>query len=67
MFNTTSMTGSGIVVYFLVAFLQALGVVDANENDISRYVVNGIEIASYIMMAWGQIRRKDLAWGFWRK
>lgn len=69
MFEKVSMTGTGIVVslaVLVVSFLEAYGVT-VTQNEVVE-VINGLAgFVGFILVIWGQVRRKDLKAGLLRK
>ena len=66
MFTTVSMTGSGLLTIALGTVLGWLGV-NAEASQLAGWVDAIVKLAGLIMLVIGQLRRKDLSWGFWRK
>lgn len=66
MFTNVSMTGTGMGVLILVGVLQWLGI-SFDANQATTIVKDIVEVGSFVLMVWGQLRRADLSWGFWRK
>lgn len=60
------MTGSGMLVIALGYILNYLGV-NADSSDLAGYADGILKVAGLIMLLWGQLRRKDLTWGLFRK
>ena len=60
------MTGTGVAAYLIVAILQFLGV-DVDYGTTVEAIVNLVAFVSFFLIVFGQLRRKDLRWGFWRK
>lgn len=67
MFKTTSMTGVGILTISLTWFVQWLGIVDIDQNAISKGAVGLFDLIGLVLTIAGQLRRKDLSFGLWRK
>jgi len=67
MFSTFSMTGSGIVIFAVMAGLKYLNVNGVSEDQVAGAIANGVQLVSFVMMLWGQIRRSDLNLGLVRK
>lgn len=66
MFNSTSMTGSGLVAFLLIVGLKYLGIVNV-DDQVVKLVTDVIENGSFLLMIFGQVRRKDLKFGLIRK
>ena len=66
MFIGTSMAGSGLVVSVLVFGAKFLGL-DLDEGTITEGVANILAAVGFVLLVWGQLRRKDLNWGLFRK
>lgn len=66
MFTSISMAGTGLVVTLIETILRLFGFEFAEGSVFA--AVNGIVIAvGFVLMIVGQLRRKDLLWGFLRK
>lgn len=65
MFATTSMTGTGLVVFILSNLFMYWGI-DFDTGELTEMVNKIILALGAIMTMYGQIRRKDLKWGLWR-
>lgn len=61
------MTGSGIVIFAVMAGLKYLNVNGVSEDQVAGAIANGVQLLSFVMMLWGQIRRSDLYLGLVRK
>lgn len=66
MFKTVSMTGSGMLVIALATILSWIGV-NADSSQIAGWVDSILSVAGLLMLVIGQLKRKDLKFGFWRK
>lgn len=66
MFNTISMTGTGMIIALLAFGLPYIGI-NLDQNTITQFVDAVAQVISIILMAWGQIRRPDLVGGIVRK
>lgn len=66
MFNTVSLTGTGIVVFVLVQVLSYFNII-VPETQVQSAVEAIIQIVSFLMIIYGQIRRADMAYGLFRK
>jgi len=66
MFTNVSMTGTGILTIILSYILSVLGV-NAETSQIASWVASMINLLGLIWVIWGQLRRKDLSVGFFRK
>lgn len=66
MFKNVSMTGTGLLVLVIGSLLGWLGV-DFSESQVVELTTKIIEISALLWVIYGQLRRKDLSWGFWRK
>jgi len=60
-----SKAGSG-VAFFIMSVLFAFGF-EVPDELVENAVAGVIAILSLILMVWGQIDRKDLKWGLFRK
>lgn len=56
-----------MLTYAIVWVLRAATGVSVDEYVVYDIVTKFIEIAALIGVVWGQLARKDLSWGFWRK
>ena len=66
MFTGTSMTGVGVVISIL-AFIAKYFQLDLDEGVITEGVSSIVQGVAFILVVWGQVRRKDLDWGLKRK
>lgn len=66
MFSKISMTGSGIVLFFLSMGISMLGI-NAEDGQIQVWTDAIITVAGLVLMIWGQLRRGDLTMGILRK
>lgn len=66
MFNTVSMTATGLIGLVLTWGLGRLGVT-ASADSIQGLAVGLVQFASLILTFWGQVRRQDLSMGIFRK
>lgn len=66
MFANVSMTGTGIVVYIIGLVLFHSGI-NFDAGQLEGAVQGAFTLGGFLMMIWGQVSRKDLSWGFWRK
>jgi hypothetical protein len=66
MFNTVSMTGSGMAILIIMTIAQFLGI-SFDQNQVAMIVKDVIDIAGFVFMVWGQLRRNDLVMGLFRK
>lgn len=60
------MTGVGILVYFITFALNYLGITNVDDSQIAQVAESIAYIAGFILMSWGQLRRKDLSLGMFR-
>lgn len=60
------MTGSGMLVLVLVSVAQFAGI-NFDETTASILVRDVLEVLGIVFAIWGQLRRKDLSFGFWRE
>lgn len=66
MFTQYSMTGVGLVITLIETILSLLGV--QFEAGSVTAAVNGLAVSvGFILLVWGQLRRKDLSFGLKRK
>lgn len=64
--NTVSMTGTGLLIFVIEVILHALELTP--EPGTAAHVANGlVVVASFVALVYGQVRRKDLHWGLFRK
>lgn len=61
-----SMTGTGILAVLLIWVLQYFGIV-VDANELTATVVKATEVLAYVLVVYGQLRRKDLVGGLLRK
>lgn len=66
MFNNKSRTGVGMAVFTITGILSLFGF-DVEEGQVTEAVISVLNLASFVLMIWGQVDRKDLVWGLWRK
>tara|TARA_R110000868_G_scaffold85200_3_gene239754 strand:+ start:6179 stop:6379 length:201 start_codon:yes stop_codon:yes gene_type:complete len=66
MFNTLSMTGTGIAITVIGAALNALGVT-FDTQSLAAAVAGLVQFLGFFFIIWGQIRRPDLVAGIVRK
>ena len=60
------MTGVGLVVYVATLLLSWFGVV-ADTTEVTDFANSLVNVLGFVLMVVGQMRRKDLKWGFLRK
>ena len=64
--SNISITGIGVIITVLDAILPLVGV--RLEPGTVSSAINGIvSFVGFILLVWGQVRRKDLKYGFFRK
>lgn len=61
------MTGTGIAVMLIAAALNWFGVVNVDSDQITKIVNAAVQVGSFVLMVWGQVRRPDLKYGVIRK
>ena len=66
MFNSVSMTGSGLLTMGLGLLLHWLGV-NVETSQIAGWVDSIINVVGLVMLIIGQLKRKDLTFGLFRK
>lgn len=66
MFTNTSMTAVGILVYFITFALNYFGITNIDDSQIAQVAESVAYIAGFVLMVWGQLRRKDLQYGMFR-
>ena len=65
MFNSVSMTGTGIAITLIEYALSAMNVT-FDAGSVSAAVNGLISFVGLLLVVWGQIRRKDLTFGMFR-
>lgn len=65
MFTNYSMTATGAIVLALGYILKWAGVPFV-EGDVEKVVDAIVQLVGWVGIVWGQIRRKDLRFGFLR-
>ncbi len=65
LFSGVSMTGSGMAILAVMYIAQWLGL-DFSQTQAATIVKDAIEAVGFVLSIWGQIRRSDLQYGFWR-
>lgn len=65
-FSSVSMTGTGVAIYALMTVLAYFGV-SLSEGDVAKVVEQALSVFSFVLMVYGQLRRKDLNYGVFRK
>ena len=60
------MAGTGIIVSLLAFALPLFGV-NVEEKDVVGFVDNIMKVVGFVLLIWGQVRRKDLTAGLIRK
>jgi hypothetical protein len=66
MFNSISMTGSGMLVLAVLWLGQWAGLVNFDQTQAAAIVKDALELIGYGLAIVGQLRRTDLSMGFWR-
>ena len=61
------MTGVGIAAFFIAWLLKYMGIEGVENGEIAEVVTGLVQIGGFIMMVWGQMRRKDLKLGMIRR
>jgi hypothetical protein len=61
----TSLTGTGLIVVIVTELLRAFGV--ENTGGVQEAVVGLLTFIGWVALVYGQLRRKDLSWGIFRK
>lgn len=67
MFTSVSMAGTGAIVVVVVELLLKLAGVEVEEGTTLEAVNAVVTAAGYVLLVWGQIRRKDLVAGLLRR
>ena len=65
MFKNVSMAGTGILTFVIIGLLSHFGII-ATDSQIAGYIADVVTVTSWLLIIWGQLRRSDLTWGFWR-
>ena len=65
-FTNYSMTGIGLVVVLVEVVLKLLGV-ELPEGSVSKTINDLVSGVGGVLVIFGQLRRKDLKWGFLRR
>ena len=65
-FTNYSMTGIGLVIVLVEMILKFLGV-ELPEGSVAKIINDLVSGIGGVLVIWGQLRRKDLSLGFWRK
>jgi hypothetical protein len=66
MFKNVSMTGTGLLVLLAMYVASLLGL-DFSESQATVFIEKSLEIAGILMTLFGQVSRKDLKFGLFRK
>lgn len=66
MFTQVSMAGTGTLITLFVMVFNLLGI-EVLETDIQKALEGFVAILGLVYLIVGQIRRKDLSYGFFRK
>lgn len=66
MFSSVSMTATGAIIVILEQVAKLIGL-DLPENTIGNMVDALVTLVGSVLLIWGQLRRKDLAGGIFRK
>lgn len=66
MFNTLSMAGTGGAGLVIEQTLKLLGF-DFPEGAVGKALDGLTTFVFFVLLIWGQLRRKDLKWGMVRK
>lgn len=61
------MTGSGIVVYLVMFALKYFNITGIDESQISTFIADIGQVAGFVLLIVGQIRRKDVSFGIIKK
>ena len=61
------MTGTGIIILVLTLVLHWLGITNFSDNQIAAVAENVVQVAAFVWVIWGQVRRKDLKFGVVRR
>ena len=67
MFKESSMTGTGIAIITILEVLFPIFQIDIPKETITSGVLGIISGIGFLLAFWGQVRRKDLAFGIFRK
>ena len=66
MFNSVSMAGTGVVITLIESVLKLFGI-DFPDGSVGQAVNGAVAILGLVLLVVGQLRRKDLNMGFFRK
>lgn len=66
MFANVSMAGTGAVITVLVMLFKLLGI-EVAEADVQKIVEGIVALVGISTLVLGQLRRKDLSYGLFRK
>jgi len=61
-----SRAGAGLYTFVLVLVARWFGI-DLDEGDATEIITSSITLISFILLIWGQLARKDLMFGLFRK
>lgn len=67
MFTQLSKAGLGVTIVTVLQFLFPLFGIDVPEGSITGAVEAFATLAGFVLMVWGQIDRKDLRLGLFRR
>lgn len=60
------MTGSGLLILIILFILGQFGIL-ATDTQLVQYLSDIAVIAGWLFTIWGQLRRKDLSFGLFRR
>jgi uncharacterized membrane protein len=64
--NSFSLTGVSLLVYFISMLISRWGVIVPDETLLA--AINGlVAFFSFVGIVWGQLRRKDVEFGIYKK
>ena len=66
MFTNVSMTGTGITIVLIETILRVMGI-EFPDYSVTETVNGIISAGGFVFLVWGQMRRKDITWGIFRK
>ena len=64
--SSISTAGVGMYASLVVGILSLIGI-DADEGMVTETILAGVQLVAFIVWFWGQIQRKDLTWGLFRR
>lgn len=64
--TNVSMAGTGLLVMLIEVLLKILGV-EVPEGGVAENINNVVMVVGFVLLIVGQVRRKDLKFGIFRK